>query len=60
MPETSQINQFIPMLIIVIGLGAAWLVTRFVFKTAKRIFSLGCAGIVILGLILYMGATIIS
>ena len=53
MPDTSQI---IPIVMLILGLGVAWLVVRFVFKLARRVFVLGCVGIVILGLIVYLGA----
>lgn len=53
MPDT---NSIIPIVMLILGLGVAWLVVRFVFKLAMRVFVMGCVGIVILGLIVYFGA----
>jgi hypothetical protein len=57
MPDVSSVNQLIPVILLVLGLGMAWLVVRFVFKLAMRAFLLGCAGIIFLGLLLYLGAS---
>jgi hypothetical protein len=57
MPDVPSVNQLIPVILLVLGLGVAWLVVRFVFKLAMRAFVLGCVGIIFLGLLLYLGAS---
>lgn len=51
-----DVTQFVPILLLILGLGVAWIVVRFVFKLAMRVFVLGCLGIIVLGLLLYFGA----
>ena len=38
---------------IVLGIAVAWVVLRFVLKLAKKIFAIGCFGIIVLGAVLY-------
>ena len=51
MPDGSQIY---PVLLLIAGLGVAWLVVRFVFKLAMRSFLIGCAGILLVGLMVFL------
>ena len=54
MPDVSQ---FPPVLLLIAGLGAAWVIVRFVFKLALRAFIIGCAGILLIGLLLFLAAS---
>ncbi len=47
-------NQIFPGLLLIVGLGAAWLIVRSVFKIAMRSFLIGCAGILFVGLFAYL------
>jgi hypothetical protein len=39
----------LPALLFILVLGAVWLVIRFIFKLAMRVFMIGCVAIVLLG-----------
>ena len=43
------VNKVLPALGLILVLGVAWLVIRFIFKIATRIFMLGCVAIVFIG-----------
>ena len=47
-------NQIFPGLLLIGGLGVAWLIVRSVFKIAMRSFLIGCAGILFVGLFAYL------
>lgn len=55
MPLESSETLFATILL-VLALGALWLIVRFVFKMAMRVFWLGFFGIVILGVLLYLAS----
>ncbi|MDH3943924.1 MAG: hypothetical protein OEV06_07530 [Anaerolineae bacterium] len=57
MESLSEYSRFMPIILLVGGLGLAWLALRVVFHLAKRVFMLGCLGIVILGVLIYMAGT---
>ena len=57
MPDVIQI---FPVLLLIVGLGVAWLIVRFVFKLAIRSFLMGCFGILLLGLFLFFAAINLS
>ena len=50
----DQSNEILDILYWVLGIGIAWIVLRFIFKLAKKVFTIGCFGIIILGLIMIL------
>ena len=46
----EQSDEILDILYWILGIGAAWIVLRFVFKLAKKVFMIGCFGIVVVGL----------
>jgi hypothetical protein len=46
----EQSNEILNTLYWVLGIGVAWIILRFVFKLAKRVFFIGCFGILAIGL----------
>jgi len=46
-------DPLIQILLLILALGVGWLLIRFIFKLAKRVFMIGCAAIVIVGVILF-------
>jgi hypothetical protein len=46
----EQSDEILDILYWVLGIGAAWIVLRFVFKLAKKVFTIGCIGILVVGL----------
>ena len=63
-PIANLIGLTVPQLIAVVVVGLAlvggWYVLKFVLKTARKVFSVGCVGIVVLLGILYVAFVIIS
>jgi hypothetical protein len=52
-PIFSSLPENVTQILIIIAvLAVVWIAIRFVFKLAFRVMALGCAGIVILGIIL--------
>ena len=50
----DQSNEILNILYWVLGIGISWIVLRFIFKLAKKVFTIGCFGIIILGLIMIL------
>ncbi|MEW6716621.1 MAG: hypothetical protein AB1345_03830 [Chloroflexota bacterium] len=50
-PTTEQTIQII---LIVLGLALAWTLIRFLLRLALKIFACGCAGILAIGLLLFL------
>ena len=48
---TESLRQIV---IYVLILGAVWVVMRFIFKTAMKVFVFGCGSIVVLGVVLVL------
>jgi hypothetical protein len=46
----NQSNEILNTLYWVLGIGVAWIVLRFIFKLAKKVFAIGCFGIIAVGL----------
>ncbi|MEN8241086.1 MAG: hypothetical protein ABFS17_04135 [Chloroflexota bacterium] len=46
----EQSNEILNTLYWVLGIGVAWIVLRLIFKIAKKVFAIGCFGIIFLGL----------
>lgn len=46
----AQSNEILDILYWVLGIGVAWIVLRLIFKIAKKVFAIGCFGIIFLGL----------
>lgn len=44
----------INIIYIVLGVAVAWVVLRFILKLAKKIFAIGCFGIILLGAVLFL------
>lgn len=53
----ADLSRFLPMILLIGGLGLAWLALRVVFHLARRVFMLGCLGIIILGALIYLVGT---
>ena len=50
---TDLLNQdFLLMLEVILAVGVGWIILRFLFKLARKIFAFGCFAIVIVGIIL--------
>lgn len=48
----DQSNEILNILFWILGIGVAWIVLKFIFKLAKKVFTVGCFGIIALGLVL--------
>lgn len=53
LPEISNMTLIASMCVIFI-LGGIWVALRVIFKLAMRVFVLGCAGILLLGGLIYL------
>ena len=45
-------SDFLLMLEVILAVGVGWIILRFLFKLARKIFAFGCFAIVIVGIIL--------
>jgi hypothetical protein len=45
-------DPLMKILLFILALAVGWLLIRFIFKLARRVFMIGCAAIVVLGVIL--------
>jgi hypothetical protein len=50
----DQSNEILNILYWILGIGVAWIVLRFIFKMAKKVFAIGCFGIIAIGLFLML------
>jgi len=50
----DQSNEILNILYWILGIGVAWIVLRFIFKVAKKVFAIGCFGIIAIGLLLML------
>jgi hypothetical protein len=50
----DQSNEILNILYWVLGIGVAWIVLRFIFKLAKKVFAIGCFGIIAIGVLLML------
>jgi len=51
-------SDFLLMLEVILAIGVGWIILRFLFKLARKIFTFGCFTIVIVGIILLAGQLI--
>ena len=45
----EQSDEILDILYWILGIGAAWIVLRFILKIAKKVFTIGCIGILVVG-----------
>jgi hypothetical protein len=46
--------DYLNIVYIVLAIGAGWILLRFLFKLARKIFMIGCVSIVVIGVILFI------
>jgi hypothetical protein len=46
-------DQLIPILVFILVIGLIWTLLKFVLKLTSKVFSCGCLGIVVIGLLLF-------
>jgi hypothetical protein len=47
-------DPLMQIMVFILALAIGWLLIRFIFKLAKRVFMIGCVAILLLGAILFM------